>query len=117
MVQENTILESIVHKIEEMQEKQEGLIKSMSHIKKEITEIKDNLELLEQHEKKMEICVENEHSEKFNVLFEGYSLINEKLDCIIDSVKDVNESVSAAEIASKINCQDIAVLKEVVGVV
>lgn len=116
-MQENAILESILNKIEEMQEKQKGLIKSVLCIENEITEIKNNLEILKQHEKKIEICVENEHSEKFNILFEGYSLINEKLDHIIDSVKDVNESVSAAEIASKINCKDIAVLKEVVGVV
>lgn len=112
----NKVLNNILIELSCLKNGQESLLRELSIVKNKITDLESCIKELTQKTKVIQLCEEHEYTNKFNILFEGHALINEKLDVLIDSFNDVTASISATEIASKVNCRDIAIIKEKVGI-
>lgn len=110
------LLNEVLYELKNLRDGQALIMNDINTIKAEIIKINNNITCLENQNRKIEVCIENEQSEKFDILFEGNALINEKLDAILGDINDLSSSISATEIVSKVNCREISFLKEKIGV-
>ena len=95
-----------------------GIESEMSSVKNEVTSMKSEMSSMKTEiadvktlATKTQIILENDVAKKINILFEGYQLHNEKQNDLIEKFDDLETSMLANEMTTKMNLHEIAKLK------